>query len=96
MHMGLPKLNRDFRELLWFLARRDPVAADLEEIKMPTRNFRQLIDAMPPVRRHEIEQRFQERLAAIPLHPSAVPEDATPGPVSKCTKHVGSKADMAS
>lgn len=34
---------------------------------MPTRNFRQLIDAMPPARRQSIEKRFQESLAAMPL-----------------------------
>lgn len=34
---------------------------------MPTRNFRQLIEAMPPARRKNIEQRFQESIAAMPL-----------------------------
>ncbi len=34
---------------------------------MPTRNFRQLIDAMPPARRQAIEKRFQESLASMPL-----------------------------
>jgi transcriptional regulator with XRE-family HTH domain len=34
---------------------------------MPTRNFRQLIEAMPPARRQSIEKRFQESLAAMPL-----------------------------
>ncbi len=34
---------------------------------MPTRNFRQLIDAMPPARRQRIEKRFEESLAAMPI-----------------------------
>jgi DNA-binding Xre family transcriptional regulator len=34
---------------------------------MPTRNFRQLIEAMPPARRQKIEKRFEESLAAMPL-----------------------------
>ena len=34
---------------------------------MPTRNFRQLIEAMPPARRQAIEKRFQESLASMPL-----------------------------
>lgn len=34
---------------------------------MPTRNFRQLIEAMPPTRRRAIEKRFQESLASTPL-----------------------------
>ena len=34
---------------------------------MPTRNFRQLIEGMPPARRQAIEKRFQESLASMPL-----------------------------
>ena len=34
---------------------------------MATRNFRQLVEAMPPGRRMKIEQRFQESLASMPL-----------------------------
>lgn len=34
---------------------------------MPTRNFQQLIEAMPTARRQSIEQRFQDSLAAMPL-----------------------------
>ena len=34
---------------------------------MPTRNFRELVDAMPPARQRKIEPRFQESLAAMPL-----------------------------
>lgn len=34
---------------------------------MPTRNFRQLLDAMPPGRRQKIEKRFEESLASMPL-----------------------------
>ena len=34
---------------------------------MPTRNFRELIEAMPPVRRQKIEKRFQESVASMPL-----------------------------
>lgn len=34
---------------------------------MPTRNFRELMDAMPPERRRNIEKRFQESVAAMPL-----------------------------
>lgn len=34
---------------------------------MPTRNFRQLIEAMPSARRQSIEKRFQESLASMPL-----------------------------
>ena len=34
---------------------------------MPTRNFRQLIEAMPPARRQAIEERFEESLASMPL-----------------------------
>lgn len=34
---------------------------------MPTRNFRQLIESMPPARRESIEKRFQESLASMPL-----------------------------
>ena len=34
---------------------------------MPTRNFRQLIEAMPLARRQEIERRLQESLASMPL-----------------------------
>ena len=34
---------------------------------MPTRNFRQLIEAMPPARRQKIETRFQKSLAAMQL-----------------------------
>ena len=34
---------------------------------MPTRNFRQLIEAMPPSGRQKIEKRFQESLAFMPL-----------------------------
>lgn len=34
---------------------------------MPTRNFRQLMDAMPPARSQKIEKRFQESLASMPL-----------------------------
>ena len=34
---------------------------------MPTRNFRQLIEGMPPARRQAIEKRFQENLASMPL-----------------------------
>ncbi len=34
---------------------------------MPTHNFRQLIEAIPPARREGIEQRFQESLASMPL-----------------------------
>jgi predicted XRE-type DNA-binding protein len=34
---------------------------------MPTRNFRELQEAMPPDRRRRIESRFQKGLAAMPL-----------------------------
>ena len=34
---------------------------------MPTRNFRELLEAMPPERRRRIEKRFQKSLAAMPL-----------------------------
>lgn len=34
---------------------------------MPTHNFHQLIEAMPPARRQAIEKRFQESLASMPL-----------------------------
>lgn len=34
---------------------------------MSTRNFRQLIEAMPPPRRQKLEKRFQESIAAMPL-----------------------------
>ena len=34
---------------------------------MPTRNFRELVEAMPQARRHKIEKRFQESLASMPL-----------------------------
>ena len=34
---------------------------------MPTRNFRELIDAMPPARRQKLEKRFQESVSAMPL-----------------------------
>ena len=34
---------------------------------MPTRNFRQLMEAMPPARQLEVEKLFQESLAAMPL-----------------------------
>ena len=34
---------------------------------MSTRNFRQLIEAMPPARRQKLEKRFQESIAAMPL-----------------------------
>ena len=34
---------------------------------MRTRNFRELMDAMPASRREKIEKRFQESLAAMPL-----------------------------
>ena len=33
---------------------------------MPTRNFRELLGAMP-VGRHKVEERFQKSLAATPL-----------------------------
>jgi hypothetical protein len=34
---------------------------------MPSRNFKQLIEAMPPARRKRIEGRFQASLASMPL-----------------------------
>lgn len=34
---------------------------------MPTRNFRELLEAMPPSRRQNVEKRFQESVAAMPL-----------------------------
>jgi len=34
---------------------------------MSTRNFRQLMEAMPPARRKRVEERFQESIAAMPL-----------------------------
>ena len=34
---------------------------------MTTRNFRQLVQAMPQARQEKIEKRFQECLAAMPL-----------------------------
>jgi transcriptional regulator with XRE-family HTH domain len=34
---------------------------------MPARNFRELLEAMPPDRRRRIENRFQKSLAAMPL-----------------------------
>jgi hypothetical protein len=34
---------------------------------MPTRKFRELLEAMPPGRQRRIEKRFQDRLAAMPL-----------------------------
>ena len=34
---------------------------------MLTRNFRELIEAMPPARRQKIEKRFRESLEATPL-----------------------------
>ena len=34
---------------------------------MPTRNFRELLDAMPVVRRKAVEKRVRETIAAMPL-----------------------------
>ena len=34
---------------------------------MPTRNFRELLEAMPADRQRRIEKRFQKSLAAMPL-----------------------------
>jgi len=34
---------------------------------MPTRNFRELIETMAPARRQQVERRFQESVAAMPL-----------------------------
>jgi DNA-binding XRE family transcriptional regulator len=34
---------------------------------MPTRNFRELLDAMPADRQRRIDKRFQKGLAAMPL-----------------------------
>lgn len=34
---------------------------------MSARNFRELVDAMPPARRQAIEKRFQESLTSMPL-----------------------------
>ena len=34
---------------------------------MPTRNFRELLEAMPVERQRRIEKRFQKSLAAMPL-----------------------------
>ena len=34
---------------------------------MPTRNFRELLEAMPPDRQRRIENRFRKSLAAMPL-----------------------------
>ena len=34
---------------------------------MPTRKFRELIEAMPPDRQRRIEKRFQDSLVAMPL-----------------------------
>jgi DNA-binding XRE family transcriptional regulator len=34
---------------------------------MPTRKFRELLEAMPPERQRRIEKRFQNGLAAMPL-----------------------------
>src|ERR1035438_10740134 len=34
---------------------------------MPTRNFRELLDAMPAQRRHRVDQRVRETIAAMPL-----------------------------
>src|SRR2546425_10855679 len=34
---------------------------------MPTRNFRELLEAMPTDRQRRIEKRFQKSLAAMPL-----------------------------
>ena len=34
---------------------------------MPTRNFRELLEAMPPDRQERIEKRFRKTLAAMPL-----------------------------
>ena len=34
---------------------------------MPTRKFRELLEAMPPERQRRIEKRFQNSLAAMPL-----------------------------
>jgi transcriptional regulator with XRE-family HTH domain len=34
---------------------------------MPTRDFRELLEAMPPDRRRRIENRLQKSLAAMPL-----------------------------
>ena len=34
---------------------------------MATRNFRQLVEAMPQARRQKIEKRFEESLASMPL-----------------------------
>jgi transcriptional regulator with XRE-family HTH domain len=34
---------------------------------MPTRKFRELLDAMPAERRHRIDQRVREAIAAMPL-----------------------------
>jgi transcriptional regulator with XRE-family HTH domain len=34
---------------------------------MPTRNFRELLEAMPADRRRRIEKRFQKSLASMPL-----------------------------
>ena len=34
---------------------------------MPTRNFRELLEAMPADRQRRIEKRFRKSLAAVPL-----------------------------
>lgn len=34
---------------------------------MPTRNFGELIEAMPPARRQDVEKRFRESVSAMPL-----------------------------
>ena len=34
---------------------------------MPTRNFRELLDAIPAERRHRVDQRVRETIAAMPL-----------------------------
>src|SRR5882724_839391 len=36
-------------------------------VSMPTRNFRELLEAMPADRQRRIEKRFQKSLAAMPL-----------------------------
>jgi DNA-binding XRE family transcriptional regulator len=38
-----------------------------EKDTMPTRKFRELIEAMPPDRQRRIEKRFQDSLVAMPL-----------------------------
>jgi DNA-binding XRE family transcriptional regulator len=44
---------------------------------MPTRHFRELLEAMPAERRRKIERRFQKSMAAMPLDQSRKAQQMT-------------------